>query len=97
MGGELKLSRMSTTFQDLSLDMLMPNFFVTKSSSKENLLSSNIHGVWESTYGGNRKLNAAYVDAASGEQMVQGGTFRASSPNFPISLLFSFSSSIFLN
>ena len=69
-------------------------FFVIKSYSKENLLSSIRHGVWTSTYGGNLKLNAAYAEAASGEQTVQGGT---SSFNCPIFLLFSVSSSIFLN
>ena len=73
-------------------------FFVIKSSSKENLLSSIRHGVWTSTSRGNRKLNAAYAEAASGpEQTVEGGASSASSSNCPIFLLFSVSSSKFLN
>jgi len=69
-------------------------FFVIKSHSKEHVLSSIRHGVWTSTYKGNLLLNAAYDEAASGEQRTQGGTDRASSSNCPIFLLFSVSSPI---
>ena len=73
-------------------------FFVIKSYSKENLLSSIRHGVWKKTSMVNQNLNAAYTLAASSlEQMVEGGASSASSSNCHIFLLFSASSSIFLN
>jgi hypothetical protein len=61
-------------------------FFVIKSYNKEHVLSSIRHGVWTSTFRGNRKLNAAYSEAASVEQRAQSST---SSSNCPIFLLFS--------
>jgi hypothetical protein len=69
-------------------------FFVIKSYSKEHVLSSIRHGVWTSTLRGNRKLNAAYSEAATVEQRVEGRTSGASSSNCPIFLLFSVSVSL---
>jgi hypothetical protein len=69
-------------------------FFVIKTDNKEHVLSSIRHGVWTSTHRGNRKLNAAYSEAASAEQRVQGGTSSTCSSKCPIFLLFSVSLSL---
>jgi hypothetical protein len=52
-------------------------FFVIKSYSRENVVSSIKHGVWTSTRKGNRALNAAYYGEARHEQSAN-----ASSPVF---------------
>lgn len=63
--------------QDFATDYEDARFFIIKSFSEDNVHKSIKYGVWASTPHGNKKLDAAYVEA------------KEKKPNCPVFLFFS--------